>query len=240
MARKNILHWEITFFYVISPKEISKQQKSPTPIILVPCSIFVLSPHHRYTMRAAVWLDKTENCTTTNSHAQMPNCEKSWSPLVWNSHNYLPSLAIFMDSWNFPICTSAFAFQVALTCRKDLVQLIQSRICPKPEAELNCPCTCIYYYPRPLISTKILDIFIIYFISANSEDPSHDISWAVIFIFSTNFVVFSTKKFGKLLEECFFLKSVCIGPILVFRGWGWGFSPIDFTLKNWKKVPDHV
>jgi hypothetical protein len=42
------------------------------------------------------------------------------------------------------------------------------------------------------------------------------------------------------LEECFFLKSVCIGPILVFGGWGWGFSPIDFTLKNWKKVPDHV
>jgi hypothetical protein len=39
------------------------------------------------------------------------------------------------------------------------------------------------------------------------------------------------------LEECFFLKSVCIGPILVFGGWGWGFSPIDFTLKNWKKSP---
>jgi hypothetical protein len=171
----------------------------------------------------------------------MPNCEKSWSPLVWNSHNYLPSLAIFMDSWNFPICTSAFAFQVALTCRKDLVQLIQSRICPKPEAELNCPCTCIYYYPRPLITTKILDIFIIYFISANSEDPSHDISWAVIFIFSTNFVVFSTKKFGKLLEECFFFKK-CVHwtDFSFWRGGVGDFPQLILLLKIEKKVPDHV
>lgn len=138
-----------------------------------------------------------------NSGAQMPNCEKSWSPLVWNSHNYLPILAIFMDSWIFPISTSVFAFQVALTCNKDLVQLSQSRIAQtRSQTKLS-----MYMHILLSWATNIYRNFgYFYHIIHISKfwKPSHDISWAVIFIFSTNFVVFSKKNWATFGGMFFF------------------------------------